>query len=408
MAVGAVHRYHAFEKGVTNDFNRQQAFANYAKAVSALNSTLASNPESRELACIACLLFAMFEIGRGNERGSMIHFNAGRNMMRDALQERPSPRSSGSLCVLISVFSRLETQEASFTNRSVSIVLPNIVLPSEILSLLHAREVLGTIIARMYSCVTSDGRADEHLSNVPLPSSLEREVEEIKTLLVSWSDKFEAYFISRSLKHTQRDHAAATVLRISYLSSITFIETYFNQYESSYDAYLPTFTKIVELSECVIKFAAETQTHSGRRFAFDIATVQQLQFVARKCRNRVLRRRAIDLSDIAGREGVFDGKSMAQILRWVVAKEEENLHPTEEEVTLGLADFGDEMPTERDRLRGIRADFDRLGQRCVIHTARRDENDWDGSWEDVEGSVPWRAQQIDEDEMADVVVAFLR
>ena len=62
----------------------------------------------------------------------------------------------------------------------------------------------------------------------------------------------------------------------------------------------------------------------------------------------------------------------------------------------------------RDRLRGIRVDFDRLRQRCAIYATRKNDNGWNGSWEDVEGSVPWEAQQVDKWETADTVVAFLR
>jgi hypothetical protein len=221
-------------------------------------------------------------------------------------------------------------------------------------------------------------------------------------------EKFEAFIISRSLKHTQRDHGAATILRISYLYTSLFLNTCSDLRQSIFDAYLPLFTKIVEHAAFVIEFSAKIQAHSGRRLAFDIAIVQPLQFVARKCRNRILRRRAIELSEMAGREGVWDGQNMAKVLQWVVTIEEENLQPTEEEVTLGLAKFGDEVPEEVDRLHSVQVDFDRLAQVLVIRTSRsRDSDNWGGSLEYLEGRLPWRAQQVERDVQVDLVTGLM-
>jgi hypothetical protein len=404
-----MHRAHAFERGITTESNRLQALTNYAKAVTALNSTLASNPESYELACMASLLFTMFEVCRGNDRGSMIHLIAGLKIVGEASMEALSCPSSDGMYELLSVFSRLEIQAASFALYTSTITLTTPIIPREFFSLVQSRDVLDAVIALMHSYLTPYGRAYKYLPYVPIPGPVALQIEEIKALLAKWYERFEAFIKSRSLKHTQRDHAAATILRISYLTTILFLDTHFNLYQTYYDAYLPSFKKIIDLTASVIDFAAKTQPHSGRRLAFDIGTVQPLQFVARKCRDRTLRRRAIELSDVAGREGVWDGKSMAAVLRWIVAKEEENLQLREENVTLGLAEFGDEVPEERDRLHGVRVDFDRLGQQCVIYTTRRrDDNDWDGSWEELEGSVVWGAQQIEKEERVDIVSAFLR
>ena len=409
MAIGAMHRAHAFERGVTTESNRKRALTNYARAIVALNSTLASNPKSRELACMASLLFTIFEVCRGNDRGCILHLNAGLKIVGEAATETLSCHSSGSIYELRSVFSRLEIQAASFTFYPSMVTLTTPVIPWEFFSLVQSRDVLDAIIALMHSYLTTHDRAYKYLPYVSLPVSVTIQLEEIKALLAKWYEGFEVYFKSRSLKHTQRDHTAATILRISHLTTTTFLDTHFNLYQTSYDAYLPSFKKIVDLIESVIEFAANIQPHSGRRLAFDIGTVQPLQFVARKCRDRTLRRRAIELSDIAGREGVWDGKSMAAVLRWIVAKEEENLQPTEEDITLGLARFGDEVPEERDRLHEVRVNFDRLGQQCVISsTRRRDDNDWDGSWEEVEGNVAWGAQQIEKEDKVDIVCAFLR
>ena len=409
MAIGAMHRSHAFDKGITTESNRFQALKNYTKSISNLNLTLAQKPELRELACLASLLFTMYEVCRGNCTGAVVHLYAGLKMVGHASRDNTRSASSNIIYELLSVFSRLEIQAASFAFLPGTMPLTTPIIPSEFFSLVQSRDVLDAIIGLMHSYLTPHRRAYKYLPCVPLPAAVAREVEQIQALLATWHDRFEVYTASRSLKQSQRDHTAATILRITHLHNITFLDTYFNLYQSSYDTYLPSFEKIVDLAASVIEFGAKIQTHSGRRLAFDIATVYPLQFVARKCRNRTLRRRAIHLSSVAGREGVWDGKTMAAVLQWIVTKEEKELHPTEEEVTFGLARFGEEVPEERDRLHGVGIDFDRLGQECRIHGARRrDDNDWDGSWDRLEGSVAWDAQQIEKEERVDVVSAFLR
>lgn len=409
MAIGAIHRSHAFLKGITAESDRTRAFANYTKALSALNSTLSNNPESRDLACLACLLFMVFEVCRGNDKGSMMHLHAGMKIVLNTSREISNSPPSGYMYELVSVFSRLDIQGATFALGYGAKVLTTPVIPQEFFSLIQAREVLDATIALMHFYIAPHGQATRHYPYVPIHAPLADEVNQIKTLLSIWLERFETYVESRSLKHTQRDHAAGTILRISHLHTTIFLQTHSIIHQSSYDAYLPFFAKIVEYAESAIEFAAKTQTHSGRRLAFDIATVQPLQYVARKCRNRTIRRRAVELSSIAGREGVWDGQSMAEVLRWIIAKEEENLQPTEEEVAAGLAEFGDEVPEEKDRVHGVKVDFDRLGQRCVIRTARpRDNDNWEGNWEYLEGSVAWGGQQVEKYIEVDLVTGFMR
>lgn len=80
IAVAAVHRTLAFPE-LSSSLGQlvschQEAFASYAKAVRILASSLVDDHASRELACIASVLFATFEVLRGNDQGSMLHLEA--------------------------------------------------------------------------------------------------------------------------------------------------------------------------------------------------------------------------------------------------------------------------------------------------------------------------------------------
>lgn len=351
----------------------------------------------------------VFEVSRGNGRACLMHLNAGLEIVQSMSQERASS-PAGYMYELVSIFSRLDIQAATFAPGHGAKVLTKPIIPPEFFNLIQARETLDAIIALMHYYLEPHGQAYRYHPRLSsqAPATVTHQVDEIKTLLAAWLERFEGFIVSRSLKHTQRDHAAASILRISYLHTSVFLDTFSVFRQRLYDGYLPHFTKIVEHATFVIDLGEKTQIHSGRRQAFDIGTVQPLQFVARKCRNRTLRRRAIELSEKAGREGAWDGQNMAKVLRWVVAKEEENLRPTEEEVALGLAKFGDEVPEEKHRLHGVQVDFDRLGQRVVIRTSRsRDSHNLDEVFEYLEGSFPWCGQQGEKDVEVDLVTGLM-
>ena len=381
---------------------------NFANSVSALNVAISNNQASRDLVCLASLLFTVFEVIRGNDQGCLMHFYAGMKILQSTPQE-VLDNQSGYMYELVSIFSRLDIQAASFAPSHAANLFKTPVIPSEFLCLVQARETLDTIISLMHCVLQPQGQARSYHTRLSTHSPIAREAGDIKSLLAIWLDTFEAFVASRSLKVTQRDHAAATILRISHLYASIFLGTFSVLRQTFFNAYLSQFTKIVEHAAFVIDMIEKTQTHSGQRLAFDIGIVHPLQFVARKCRNRTLRRRAIELTDRSGREGAWDGQNVAKVLRWIVAKEEENLRPTEEEVARSLAMFGDEMPEERDCLHSVQVDFDRLAQKLVIRTSRsRDENNLEGSLEHLQELIPWCGQQVEEDVEVGLITGFMR
>ncbi|OAL56686.1 hypothetical protein IQ07DRAFT_14820 [Pyrenochaeta sp. DS3sAY3a] len=66
-------------------------------------------------------------------------------------------------------------------------------------------------------------------------------------------------------------------------------------------------------------------------FSLEISTVEALYYTAIKCRDKVLRRRALELLRCAGREGVWDGGTMARVAGCVVGVEEESVRCSGEE-----------------------------------------------------------------------------
>jgi hypothetical protein len=88
LAVAAVHRALAFPKleSAAHDIvsSQRDAFTNYTKAIELLAPSLIDDPTSRELACVASLLFITFEVLRGNDSASMVHIDAAFSILQSS------------------------------------------------------------------------------------------------------------------------------------------------------------------------------------------------------------------------------------------------------------------------------------------------------------------------------------
>jgi hypothetical protein len=219
----------------------------------------------------------------------------------------------------------------------------------------------------------------------PLPTHIINQVDEISTLLNSWSSSFDC-FLAGSTSLTSRDLIAITQLRLLHQFAEILNSTCHNFFQCSYDQYLPQFSSIVSFAASILEYTRTSRSHGGLRVAADVGIIQPLHFLTLKCRDRRTRRQAIALVEQAGREGVWDGVSSSAVLRWVVDKEEEGLTPLEE--GLGVEASWGEVPEERDRFHRVNVEFYRRERRVLIKAMRRRNNtqDWD-DWECVGGET---------------------
>ena len=179
-----------------------------------------------------------------------------------------------------------------------------------------------------------------------------------------------------------RDVIAHHCLMIQYWVSYIWLYTPFSCVQTVHDAYLPAFTAITDLAETIIRLQPSRQYFYN--LTADAAVVQPLFYVAQKCRDGYLRRRAHKLLKYgAGREGVWDGLCSATASAWIIAKEEEGL----EEGVIGSIEPGSKgYVEEKYRLKGATMRYNRYGKMLTISCSRTRE---DGTEELVEGFQKW-------------------
>lgn len=146
---------------------------------------------------------------------------------------------------------------------------------------------------------------------------------------------------------------ATIALLLSYLTSYVLLSTSLSPHETTYDSHSAIFAQIIKLSETFFQqqqFGPDTLP-SSNTFSIDMKVIYPLYITALKCRDYTMRRRAVHLLSMCGREGVWDGRMMASITRSVIACEEEiatklNSTPKEDEHSMIS------IP-ERDRIHGV-------------------------------------------------------
>jgi hypothetical protein len=146
-----------------------------------------------------------------------------------------------------------------------------------------------------------------------------------------------------------------------------------------HDPYLPQFTQIADLAEEVLNIRPERKF----QYSSDNEIIQPLFYVAQKCRDGKLRRRAMGLLARSGREGVWDGQCAAAAASWIIAKEEEGL---KDGIVGSVVEGTEGFVEERFRLRGSLITVNRLAKSLNVCATRINE---EGAEYWISGSTGW-------------------
>jgi hypothetical protein len=175
----------------------------------------------------------------------------------------------------------------------------------------------------VYSFIRQHGQPDVRILPMhPLPDTVSAEVSYFQNILQSWIHAFNSFF--SLLENIDAETSlGSNVLMVQYYITQIKVSTCFLLDEMIYDQYLPQFEEIVDRSEKVINAENDPWLKSrGPCFTLDIAMAQPLYFLARKCQDPQLRRRAVELMKKVGREGIYTGRTVAKVAEWIICAEE--------------------------------------------------------------------------------------
>jgi hypothetical protein len=204
----------------------------------------------------------------------------------------------------------------------------------------------------------SNNRGKTRSSSQPPPRDIPKLQRERLNEYSRWWSAFKPLYETR---HQRSCFIGLLVLRLRYLSAGYMLACFLSDNQTIYDNYIEEFRETVFLARTVLAHES-----SNTAFNFDLSFVAQLYIVGARCRDRLIRRNAIELLlSKPRREGVWDSILAGHMARAVMEVEEE-----------GMAKDSHLRPPEENRVRGTMMSFDLFKRSatllCVVNAVTAD------------------------------------
>ncbi|KAJ0417554.1 hypothetical protein BJY00DRAFT_200825 [Aspergillus carlsbadensis] len=326
----------------------------YNRAIRALTSNIRSeSPISLRTAAVSSILFICLEILRGNLNAMQAHFNSGVKLLTQLQNLQDRSRKPREIVLvkddplayddhLVTVFTQLNLQFLTLGNSSQR--KETFISSFSYCRRIHIPPVFQTgdearrsftsiVVAVTHLCKEFEQTA--HLSGVHIPALSASELERQQALRVAmseWVASYERSIIPLSLSISPQQRTGLTMLRIYADMFTIIIGTCLTIKETAYDVYLTVFESLIRSYDDLPAQGPTSQSASAPEvckpdpcFTIDTGFFPPLYFTALKCRNHIVRRKALALlQQYPTMEGPWTGPMVARVAGYVVDLEEKN------------------------------------------------------------------------------------
>ncbi|OBT57596.1 hypothetical protein VE04_01457 [Pseudogymnoascus sp. 24MN13] len=329
---GLIHQ--SYINGWTDNFSSK----NYSQAINTLLGRLPhERPQAIDVYLICSVLFACLETMQSRYGSAITHVQSGikiicevkydeetRQHQHDSLKASKIPYIS--IGMLEEMFVHLDLQVSQMVGEPESMAnrAQKQEIPAIFSSLSVARERLVS-----HWHVTSHSTSDEwdpfsEKLTVPLAGAWQKKSSSI---LARWSSAYDAYLNIQGKNLTGRKRKGTAVLRIlKELGSTAVVLTKTTvDDQMEWDVFCSMFDKIVSLAEDIVEIDQKS-TEGRPTFCIDMALIGPLFAVSCRCRDPIIRRRAISVLQNYNRtEGVWNSFATYKAAQRVLDIEETGL-----------------------------------------------------------------------------------
>lgn len=314
------------------------ALKQYTKAISHMNRAASGSQMDMKTTLLTCLLIVCFEAWNGNLHLAVQQVHIAVSLLHEWCASFPasntlSPGLSPAPHIvsddLLQIFCRLSIQLAFIADESASAT--RAVLGSESRTLVQSMPMRFESLREAAAYQQAIQRRGGHFiatygvawsSSNPAPTKevfIER--AEIENDCRRWLQAFE--ILVKSIEGVPEKRNAHTIL-LQMSSGLISIATALSTDETVYDDYTSVFAQIVSLAEDVLNSYPTTQQSSNTHFCFDTRVILPLWKAGLKCRDPLIRRKAIELLlSKPMKEGIWDSILAGKMVQWVMELEEE-------------------------------------------------------------------------------------
>lgn len=306
--------------------HHRQALKCYDRAVASLRQRIEQSETDHSFALLSCVLFICIEAQQGHISNSLTLIQNGLKLFSDSLPGRPM--AAGTLAIdhiVTPFFARHAVLMATmgfplppeWTSRAEEHVLRLSVL-SSISSLDEAKTELYPLLYQSNQLI----RAAVLLSHDPQKlAGLKLEQLAVLKRLREWRDQIDKL---ASCENNEEVHRACSNLLMYYGVSFIWLSACTSQFETAFDEYKEAFAEIVHHAETSLILSRDLD--SAERpppCASEFGVVPPLYFTATKCRDPMLRRKALALIRQAPMpEGIWPAFATERSIAKIIALEE--------------------------------------------------------------------------------------
>jgi hypothetical protein len=381
VAIGALHKSlrtwstNGQEPNTANSesmakLHREFAYLTYGKALKRMQLVIDANLGPRH-ALIACLLVVCFETHTGNRYKALKHAKHGLEILQEWMNQHKFCREDASIKSpsttdvedeIVEAFRSLDIQVSTISdNRTVEVHEKFIendspivkAIPNEFASLDEAKGYWNVIMRRTYHFLATTWRRTEpgalvrefetknpgavlvtvgdtiHTTSFKVDQTVRTSQLRFSVEIACWLQTFMPLFsrMRRSSGFTLRDYVVATMLQIQALvTKITLAGVNFTQ-EICYDQFHANFKDIIRYAGDVAKVRQSNPNLDfwAGSFQLDLGLVEPLFTLLLRCRDPVLRRKALAILEAWHLECWWDPLLIIAIGRFIMEVEEEGM-----------------------------------------------------------------------------------
>jgi hypothetical protein len=195
------------------------------------------------------------------------------------------------------------------------------------------RSFTSIVVAVTHLCKEFEQTAHVSGVHLPVPSAAEFEKQQaLQVAMCEWVASYERSILSLSRSSSPQQRIGLTMLRVYSDMFTIIIGTCVTIKETAYDAYLSVFESLIRRYDDFAGQRSESQSASAPGvckldpcFTIDTGFFPPLYFTALKCRNHIVRRKALSLlQQYPTMEGPWTGPMVARVAGYVADLEEKN------------------------------------------------------------------------------------
>ena len=360
------------------------ALQQYGKSLGRLREALESQEiRSRRTILMSVVLFTCFQSFTGDHKSAITQIQHGLRLLEERADDRRKPLSEQQNDdvedEMIQMFDRLAVQAKSYdmafhfpppfvirlspstspqssdspsaseTASTASVERP---MPAVFVNIQDARSALHALQQRL--ALFNEALSSHYAGpNGILPDQIQSTGLSFRRQLEAWQTAFSPLLLNRRKPGvTNTERAGINVLRMTQLMTTILLIMSYSTSEKHFDNFSNEFREIIQLATEVVvdeelalatarcgrdcrhrpkhhgSVSGSSYSHIKASFALDLGIIPPLFVVGTKCRDRKMRREAINLlTSTPRREGMWDSVLCARVADWIMSIEEEGMRP---------------------------------------------------------------------------------